>query len=370
MKKNIRIIMFLIAFIFSSCNLKKTDTILTIDDAVFDSTEKRVAIIHPSIDNIEHIAYLLENKIIDVNNMNFIGIYNSYENYDYTKSQKFIEKNNYSFIKLYQIDDELNRNNLYEQNESTSEFTKIFKNTIGVIFFGGDDLPPNAYNSKTNLLNVTTDYDRHYFELSFLFHLLGGYQDSSFTPLLETNNTYFFNGFCLGMQTMNVATGGTMYQDIPSELYGIQYVEDVLKLDKNKQHRNYWGQIYSERDVSWINFHRIKFSQKKLFVSDTNFEPNVLSAHHQCVKSLGKGLQIFATSLDKKIPEAIYHKKYSNVFAVQFHPEQHFLYSYDEQFKLTPNDAKKISCRKILEKDGSYEFHLDYWKYFNSIVKN
>lgn len=368
MKKITILLSIIIILLFSSCDNSKNYEIQTVDDAIFDSTANQIAIVHPTIKNVNHIAFLLENKIIDVDNVNFIGIFNSYENYEYQKVIKLIKEKKYSFIKLYQIDDELESENLYVENESTSEFKKIFKNTIGVIFFGGDDLPPNVYKSKTNLLNVTTDYDRHYFELSFLFHLLGGFQDTTYIPLIEKNHEYIVNGFCLGMQTMNVATGGTMYQDIPSELYGIQYVEDVLELEKDKQHRNYWGQIYSERDVSWINFHKIKLLENRLFVLNKNFTPNVLSVHHQSIKNIGKDLKIFATSMDGKVPEAIYHKKYSNVFAVQFHPEQHFLYSYDEQFKLTPNDAKKISCRKILEKDGSYEFHLDYWKYFNSIV--
>ncbi len=38
-----------------------------------------------------------------------------------------------------------------------------------------------------------------------------------------------FLGICLGMQNLNVALGGSLYQDIPSEIYGVRYVEDVLE---------------------------------------------------------------------------------------------------------------------------------------------
>ena len=351
MKKIILMFFVAIVLLFNNCTTRDNYKILTINEAVFDSTETRIALIHPTVDNIKNFVFLLENGVIDLSTVKFVGIFNSYEKYNYKMTQKFIKENDYSFIDLYKIDDELNRVELFGKNESTPEFKKIFKNTIGVIFFGGDDLPSQVYKSKTNLLTSIHDWDRHYFELSFLFHLLGGYQDTTFIPLLEKNPQYIVNGFCLGMQTMNVATGGDLYQDIPSEIYNVHFVEDLLKLDKNKQHRNYWSQIYPERDVSWINFHRIKFTQKKMFAKDITCNPFVLSAHHQCVKMLGKGLKIFATSLDGKVPEAICHKKYKNVFSVQFHPEKLYLYNYQDKFKLTPSDTVKLSCREILEKD-------------------
>jgi hypothetical protein len=62
---------------------------------------------------------------------------------------------------------------------------------------------------------VITDPHRHYLELSFLFHLLGGFQDESFLPLLEERPEYPVLGICLGMQSMNVATGGDMIRIFP-----------------------------------------------------------------------------------------------------------------------------------------------------------
>lgn len=56
------------------------------------------------------------------------------------------------------------------------------------------------------------------------------------------------------MQTMNVATGGTLIQDIPSEIYKLQYVEDVLKLDPARLHRNYHN--WSSTANSGKNFNR------------------------------------------------------------------------------------------------------------------
>ncbi len=69
-----------------------------------------------------------------------------------------------------------------------------------------------------SLLTRLTDPYRHYFEASFLFHLLGGSQNIDYTPFLEVNKEYTVYAICLGIQTMNIAAGGTMTQDIPSEL--------------------------------------------------------------------------------------------------------------------------------------------------------
>ncbi len=92
------------------------------------------------------------------------------------------------------------------------DYRKIFEHSEGTVFFGGPDLPPEVYNEKTSLHTSIYDPYRHYFELSFLFHLLGGYQAEKFEPLLKEDPDYLIYGFCLGMQTMNVATGGTMMQ--------------------------------------------------------------------------------------------------------------------------------------------------------------
>ncbi len=60
------------------------------------------------------------------------------------------------------------------------------------------------------MYSETTDPGRHFFEVSFLFHLLGGSRNESFKPLLDENPGYMVTGFCLGMQSMNVATGGIL----------------------------------------------------------------------------------------------------------------------------------------------------------------
>ena len=66
---------------------------------------------------------------------------------------------------------------IFEQNEWTTTFKKLFDHSVGVFFFGGPDIQPEIYKQQ-NLYSVVTDPNRHLFELSFLFHLLGGYQNA------------------------------------------------------------------------------------------------------------------------------------------------------------------------------------------------
>ena len=70
---------------------------------------------------------------------------------------------------------------IYNQNKWTETFKKLFDHSAGIFFFGGPDIQPEAYG-QNNLYSEVTDPNRHLFELSFLFHLLGGKQNSQFVP--------------------------------------------------------------------------------------------------------------------------------------------------------------------------------------------
>jgi len=231
---------------------------------------------------------------------------------------------------------------------------------------GGPDIPPAIYNEETNLKTEILDPSRHYFEASFLFHLLGGNQNSGFKPFLESNPEYTVYGICLGMQTMNIATGGTMIQDIPSELYQYNSVEQILKSDVNVQHRNYNNNISIDEDLFPGSFHEIKINESQPIIGNEKIEisPLVYSNHHQAIEKLGKDFQIIATSVDGKIVEAISHKKFPNVLGIQFHPEGTFMYNTEVKFKKSNNDSL-VSGFEIVSKQGSHKFHIDIWKEFS-----
>jgi putative glutamine amidotransferase len=231
------------------------------------------------------------------------------------------------------------------------------------LFFGGPDLPPSIYKEQSSLLTRMTDPYRHYFETSFLFHLLGGSQNENYIPLLDKNKDYTVYAICLGMQTMNIAAGGTMTQDIPGEIYNFKYVEEVLASDNNNQHRNYNNNLFIDSTLFSGNFHEIKIKNQHPIVTDykENLAPLVYSNHHQTIEKLGKDILIIATSTDGKIIEAIAHNKYPNVLGLQFHPEGIYLHNPEIKYRKNPNDELKYGMQ-ILSDHGSYLFHLELWK--------
>ncbi|MBN1819593.1 MAG: gamma-glutamyl-gamma-aminobutyrate hydrolase family protein, partial [Prolixibacteraceae bacterium] len=185
----------------------------------FNKRKHYVILTNPTVQNIQTIQFFLNNKLLDINEkkIKFVGVYHSSQIYDFSKTKEYIENRKLKNFFLHEIRDELNEENLFITNDCCDDFKTIFDNSIGIFFFGGPDIPPAVYGEE-NTLSVVTDPGRHYFESSLLFHLLGGFQDKDFAPLLENNPNYFITGFCLGMQTLNVATGGTLIQDIPAEI--------------------------------------------------------------------------------------------------------------------------------------------------------
>lgn len=124
-------------------------------------------------------------------------------------------------------------------------------------------------------------------------------------------------GICKGIQILNVAFGGTLYQDL-------KYAG--LASDSHRQKAS---------DIC-NNKHMVKVEKDSLL---SKLIPNkdvlyVNSFHHQAVKELGKGFSVDAKS-DDGIIESIHLKDENQwIFAVQWHPEQQirkamilFLYS-------------------------------------------
>jgi putative glutamine amidotransferase len=337
------------------------------------NTEKnRIILVNPGVFYLKSLNYITNKSIIDIDNLEYQAVFYSKSEVSYDDAKKYIDENNISNIKLQKIEGELTANNLFQKNSCTASFKQLFENSEGIIFLGGWDIPAEIYNSKTNLHTQIRTPNRHYFELSFLYHLLGNGKN---TPLLETKPDYVVYGICLGMQSMSVATGGDMYQDIPSEVYGAKYAEDVLALDKNKQHRSYWKNIDRDETLDGHSFHQIKPTKNSFFQKHLNLKssdtPYVCSSHHQAIKNIGYGWEVIATSMDGKIIEAIHHKKYKNVLGVQFHPEFYYLHDADsKKFKFESNDKELRTEYEMINELRGYQFNLDYWKYFSSLFKS
>ena len=158
----------------------------------------------------------------------------------------------------------------------------------GIILTGGEDINPLEYNDTANIkVCGTINYQRDTLERK-LFNFALAYK----IPLI---------GVCRGMQMMNVASGGTLYGDIPSEI-GTTVI-----------HRNN-GEVMHE--IAIVDTCSLIFP----ICTDTFM---VNSWHHQGLNDLSKKLRVIARSFDG-LPEAVVMEKSAHPFmiAVQFHPER------------------------------------------------
>lgn len=339
------------------------------DNAQHQSAQVRLTIFYPELGSIWALMKLREIGFLDVENLLVIGVYHEKERTDYQASIDFVQEQKLDWIKFHRLSGELDRNALFQNNDLTDDFKDIFQKSDGIIFFGGADIPPYIYGEETNLLTeIETPY-RSLLETSFIFHLLGGSQDSSFVPLLADQPAFPILGICLGCQSLNVGTGGTLIQDIWSEIYGKKTLEQVIALQKDQWHTNPYRRLFPEENLISYNMHSIELSNPGKLASILNFStpanPYVVSAHHQMPGRLGKGMKIAATSLDGKVIEALEHEIYPNVLGVQFHPEFPILYNRGRTFRFLPEDKKAISLLELLERHPpSHEFHQKIWKWF------
>lgn len=152
----------------------------------------------------------------------------------------------------------------------------------GLIMPGGDDIPPSEYGEAQHPTVKLLDDDRYHFEKS----LIKAWIEKTDKPLL---------GICLGSQWINVAHGGSLVQDIPSEFGGHpRGVSHAVILKPDSRLCTIYGQ--------------------------TEFEVN--SLHHQAVRNVGQGLQAVAASPDGVIEatEGIDPDRF--LIGVQWHPEK------------------------------------------------
>lgn len=338
----------------------------------FDKHKKYIILTNPTVGNLKTVQFLVKSKLLDVNTkkMKFVGVYFAGQAYDFTQTKKYLDENKLENFYLSEVKGDLNDKNLFGENDCTPQLRQVFENSAGVFFFGGPDIQPAIYGEE-NSLSVVTDPGRHRFETTFLFHLLGGYNNENFKPFLEENKKYLVTGFCLGMQTMNVATGGTLVQDIPAEIYGAETPEKTVQIGRANLHRNYWQEISEDTLLMGINLHTIQFTSHPFFgvavEVSKSFKPRVLSSHHQAAEKIGKNLEVTAVSADGKIVEGLAHKKYPNVFAVQFHPEVPALYEDREKLKFNPDD-QPMTYNDILGKK-SVRFHEEYWGFISYVLR-
>lgn len=169
-------------------------------------------------------------------------------------------------------------------NSSIENYLSILD---GLIIAGGNfDIPPEFYGENKIHETVTTKRGRTDFE----FGMTRKFIDSNKAVL----------GICGGMQLINVVCGGSLIQDIPSE------VKNSLKHEVKDRTKP---------------AHKIKIKQGSFLnsiVGKTEFGVN--TAHHQAVKEPAKNL-IASAMCEDGIIEAIEAPDKKFVLGTQWHPE-------------------------------------------------
>ncbi len=171
--------------------------------------------------------------------------------------------------------------------EEMETLKQIVSQLDGILFTGGEDIQPKFYSEekhpKLEELNPLRDnYDFLLFKLA---------KDRNI-PIL---------GICRGLQLINVAMGGTLYQDIPS-----QKPSDV----QHRQNGDGKEPIHSVTVLPNSKAYEI--------VKRANIKVN--SFHHQGIKQLAPGLKITGKAPDG-MPEIIESYPLYPILGVQFHPE-------------------------------------------------
>ncbi len=109
-------------------------------------------------------------------------------------------------------------------------------------------------------------------------------------------------GICRGAQMINLAMGGTIFQDIRSQIP-----------TSNVSH--------SQQSVGWYAAHTIHIESDTILHQSANTTTSrVNSYHHQSIRDLASGFQATAIATDGVI-EAIENSSYTFAVGVQFHPE-------------------------------------------------
>jgi putative glutamine amidotransferase len=175
----------------------------------------------------------------------------------------------------------------------------------GLLLQGGADVSPKSYGETPLNPMWAGDEVRDQYEIE-LFH-----------EFVTQGKPVF--GICRGHQLINVALGGSLYQDIATQCPDKGSHRDDTRYDSHfhemRIQPNTWlARVYPGLGVARVN-----------------------TIHHQAIKHLGEGLVVEATSEPDGIVEAIRWEGHSFVVGVQWHPEF-----------LDPGDPTLIDSKPLL----------------------
>lgn len=166
----------------------------------------------------------------------------------------------------------------------TESVKGVISKIDGLLLSGGEDIHPRYYSEEPKYPMELSPDMRTDFEIALVKEgMIKG------LPIL---------GICHGMQLINVALGGTLYQDLKSQNFSA------------KEHQLGDGrhQVFITRGTRFFDL-----MERSVI--------NVTSTHHQAVKNIAPGLRACVRTTDSVI-EAFEMSDYPFLIGVQWHPEK------------------------------------------------
>ncbi len=161
-----------------------------------------------------------------------------------------------------------------------------------LVLQGGADVSPASYGQKPLREDWSGDPIRDRYEIE----LIDGFRKAG-KPVL---------GICRGAQLINVAFGGTLIQDIPTQLPHASRHVDAAQYD------------------NWSHGLSIVSDSGLAAIYAGALSATVNSIHHQSVDRVGAGLDVEARCAEDGLVEAIRSREDEFILGVQWHPEFHW----------------------------------------------
>src|SRR5262245_37935197 len=179
-------------------------------------------------------------------------------------------------------------------NYATDAPADVVRQVDGILLPGGDDVLPSFYGAEAHTAFEAAEPGRDAYELE-----LARRATDADLPLFA---------ICRGIQVLNVARGGTLVQDIPSEL------PDAIPHEVRDTPHTIAHDIWVAEGTLLHNLLRERIEADACPVN---------SRHHQAVQNVGTGLVVSATAPDGVI-EAVEDPSKRFCLGVQWHPENFY----------------------------------------------
>ena len=171
-----------------------------------------------------------------------------------------------------------------------AEVARVLDSADGLFLTGGEDMAPVHFGEEPAVDNLTINENRDQVELAAV-----AAADRRDMPIL---------GVCRGIQVLNVARGGSIFQDLAR-----QYPDAARDHSRGPSR-------------AAVQTHDVELTGGSRLAGLMGAERIVIATdHHQAVKDLGRDLAVVARATEDGVIEAVEESGERFVVAVQWHPE-------------------------------------------------